>query len=345
MTFRNEQPRRMTPNESAALIRARRGQSSLPASLKGRLGHQLSEATSATKDRPGLLDDAARLAEAGRRGDKVIAHITPEEAALLKARGGSGTVNPRTGLLEFYDSSYDGGGQGNQNDSIGGGGFASDSRGGGGTTPGEQFADALGRGDKVDFSAPMADGGRDEGDRGRAAGRAGGIGGFNDSRGLLDRVGDFFSTKINDARANPIATAINMGFGMVPGVGTINTVSGLLGGRTVGDITTAAARGMTGFEATPTSAPTTPTAPDGFASDSRGGSEQGQGAPRAYAPTPQQTAEQVAQQALRQAIIQPPQAFNSWAGNRFAIGTEAGRPRAFNWWDGNQFRMPSGLLG
>lgn len=340
----------MTPNESAALIRAGRGQSSLPASLKGRLGHQLSEATSATKDRPGLLDDAARLAEAGRRGDKVIAHITPEEAALLKARGGSGTVNPRTGLLEFFEGSDQADSHGsNSSGMVGGdpsGGAPGGNMGGGSvTTPGEQLADALARGDKVDFSAPMADGGRDEGDRGRAAGRAGGIGGFNDSRGLLDRVGDFFSTKINDARANPIATAINMGFGMVPGVGTINTVSGLLGGRTVGDITTAAARGMTGFEATPTSAPSTPTAPDGFASDSRGGGDHGAPAPQAYAPAPQRTAEQIAQQALRQAIIQPPQAFNTWLGNKMQIPQNPGTPRAFNWWDGNQFRMPSGLLG
>jgi len=38
----------------------------------------------------------------GRRGDKILAHITSEEARLLKARGGSGTVNPRTGLPEFW---------------------------------------------------------------------------------------------------------------------------------------------------------------------------------------------------------------------------------------------------
>jgi hypothetical protein len=33
----------------------------------------------------------------------MLAHITPREAAMLKARGGSGTINPDTGLPEFDD--------------------------------------------------------------------------------------------------------------------------------------------------------------------------------------------------------------------------------------------------
>lgn len=61
--------------------------------------------------------DVAQLAEMirrfGRGEDKILAHITPEEAAMLKDSGGSGTVNPMTGLPEFqrdYDfdlGSYD----------------------------------------------------------------------------------------------------------------------------------------------------------------------------------------------------------------------------------------------
>ena len=44
----------------------------------------------------------------GRGKDTMLAHITPKEAALLKRRGGSGSVNPDTGLPEFEDSgSYD----------------------------------------------------------------------------------------------------------------------------------------------------------------------------------------------------------------------------------------------
>jgi len=41
------------------------------------------------------------IAAEGRMGDTTLAHINIEEAALLKAHGGSGTVNPATGLLEY----------------------------------------------------------------------------------------------------------------------------------------------------------------------------------------------------------------------------------------------------
>lgn len=39
----------------------------------------------------------------GRGRDTVLAHITPDEAKLLKKRGGRGSINPDTGLLEFED--------------------------------------------------------------------------------------------------------------------------------------------------------------------------------------------------------------------------------------------------
>ena len=41
----------------------------------------------------------------GRGKDTLLAHITPEEAKLLKKRGGRGSINPKTGLLEFDDFS------------------------------------------------------------------------------------------------------------------------------------------------------------------------------------------------------------------------------------------------
>jgi hypothetical protein len=50
----------------------------------------------------GLASVASYLASQGRNGDSMLAHITPEEAALLKRRGGSGTINPVTGLPEFF---------------------------------------------------------------------------------------------------------------------------------------------------------------------------------------------------------------------------------------------------
>jgi hypothetical protein len=46
---------------------------------------------------------AAMLSSKGRGNDTLLAHITPREADILKAAGGSGTINPDTGLLEFYD--------------------------------------------------------------------------------------------------------------------------------------------------------------------------------------------------------------------------------------------------
>ena len=60
-----------------------------------------------TKLTKALGTDLASIAELlrskGRGRDSILAHITPKEAALLKKRGGSGTVNPDTGLLEFDD--------------------------------------------------------------------------------------------------------------------------------------------------------------------------------------------------------------------------------------------------
>lgn len=49
----------------------------------------------------------ARLATKGRFGDTELVHVNKREAALLKALGGSGTVNPKTGFREFYDAPSD----------------------------------------------------------------------------------------------------------------------------------------------------------------------------------------------------------------------------------------------
>jgi hypothetical protein len=66
------------------------------------------------KMRMGGGTDIAQLAEMirrmGRGGDKILAHITPEEAVMLKEQGGSGEINPMTGLPEFqeeYDPNMD----------------------------------------------------------------------------------------------------------------------------------------------------------------------------------------------------------------------------------------------
>jgi len=52
--------------------------------------------------RGGIAEAARIVAQQGRNGDTMLAHITPEEARFLRARGGSGTINPVTGLPEFW---------------------------------------------------------------------------------------------------------------------------------------------------------------------------------------------------------------------------------------------------
>jgi len=50
----------------------------------------------------GLKTLAKELQNKGRNGDTILAHINPQEAGILKALGGSGTINPDTGLPEYF---------------------------------------------------------------------------------------------------------------------------------------------------------------------------------------------------------------------------------------------------
>jgi hypothetical protein len=49
----------------------------------------------------GARELAEMLRQMGRGPDTVLAHITPEEAEMLMRMGGSGDINPNTGLPEF----------------------------------------------------------------------------------------------------------------------------------------------------------------------------------------------------------------------------------------------------
>jgi hypothetical protein len=53
------------------------------------------------KETYGLENAAEMIRRQGREDDTVLAHITPQEAGILKLLGGSGTINPYTGLPEF----------------------------------------------------------------------------------------------------------------------------------------------------------------------------------------------------------------------------------------------------
>jgi hypothetical protein len=50
----------------------------------------------------GLKSLAQELPNYGRYGDDMVAHISSDEARMLQAMGGSGTINPQTGLPEFF---------------------------------------------------------------------------------------------------------------------------------------------------------------------------------------------------------------------------------------------------
>lgn len=72
-----------------------------------RLARVLKTDIMADLDMKGL---AQVLRSRGRNGDTMLAHITPKEARKLKREGGAGTVNPDTGLPEFFDFGADYGG-------------------------------------------------------------------------------------------------------------------------------------------------------------------------------------------------------------------------------------------
>lgn len=50
----------------------------------------------------GLKSLAQELQSKGRYGDTMLAHINPYEAGILQGLGGSGTINPDTGLPEYF---------------------------------------------------------------------------------------------------------------------------------------------------------------------------------------------------------------------------------------------------
>jgi hypothetical protein len=56
--------------------------------------------------RGGLASAAKHLASRGRGGDTMLAHINPREAEVLRRMGGTGTINPMTGLPEFKGKAF-----------------------------------------------------------------------------------------------------------------------------------------------------------------------------------------------------------------------------------------------
>lgn len=171
---------------------------------------------------------AERLEELGRGGDTILAHINPREAALLKAAGGSGTINPHTGLLEFSDAGV------------------GESWSGGGT---ETSVGGFGNGvtaDNIGGDAPIGQGGGQIADlspEDQSLIDQGGLFSPSFSQDPMGYLGDKAKSWASDVRDNPVRSAIDLIASFTP-IGTLNTLAGLLTGHTLGSVTTAAGRGI-----------------------------------------------------------------------------------------------------
>lgn len=113
----------------------------------------------------GIKGLAQNIQSMGRNGDSILAHIMPQEAAMLKRMGGSGTVNPKTGLLEFFGFSDFGGGMVSEGGSMGGVDYNDGGAGFGGqdvNTGGGGYSWSGGDGNGRD-SSPSAGGGGSSG--------------------------------------------------------------------------------------------------------------------------------------------------------------------------------------
>lgn len=175
----------------------------------------------------------SQLAKYGRGNDNrasggMVAHISAEEAAKLKREGGAGTINPKTGLPEFFSES----------DPMGN----AESYGYGGDTSDQSRADS----DNAALSQAIA--------AAEIAAQTGqaptGIPGYQtgQNQGFLTDLGYRASDKIQNMAENPFRTGIDFAAGFIPGVGLLNTISGWLGGPTIGGGITSGARALSGYD-------------------------------------------------------------------------------------------------
>ena len=77
-------------------------QSSMYEQRQGQYDNQYGGNYSDYRGEEGMKFSPNELAKLGRNGDTQLAHINPQEAQMLKAMGGSGTINPYTGLPEYH---------------------------------------------------------------------------------------------------------------------------------------------------------------------------------------------------------------------------------------------------
>lgn len=147
------------------------------------------------------------LARQGNHGDSMLAHINPAEAMMLKQVGGVGTVNPKTGLRQFWE---DGGGAGNSAGADSG--HQGDGNGGGGAKGGNGGGNS----------------GANQGSGGYTGTHAGGPGFGSGPTGSPSGGGGQYGSNggyNGGITVNPGRSIASLGLGLIPGVGPI--LSGL----------------------------------------------------------------------------------------------------------------------
>lgn len=161
------------------------------------------------------------------------------------------SVHPETGLPEFYGEGGSDGGE------PGGGGTGADTSGsGGGSGPsggGDKSSGDVGSGggsqtdsgpDTSSGTGPGSAGGKMGGEIGTGHGSGASVGGSGFGGGIADPGLPEGATSftginavdraLNEIAAHPAQTAINAAFGAVPFAGMANSLSGLMGGPTIG---------------------------------------------------------------------------------------------------------------
>jgi|GEM_PF-1704559 len=150
-----------------------------------------------------------KIASMGINKDKILAQITPREAAILKMHGGSGRINPRTGLPSFDDGGgggeggSEGGGGGNEGGNEGEGGYGNEGDSlGSNEAPGEQSQSQQDQQDQSQYSYNPSD-------QYGADYIGPGYSGANSDQGSL------FSTSAYDDNSMPSMNSINSNFNSV----------------------------------------------------------------------------------------------------------------------------------
>jgi hypothetical protein len=195
---------------------------------RGALGRSMERGYASGGSAKSPLQMAQRLQRMGNDGDTILAHINWREAALLKARGGAGTINPRTGLLQFDEGSDGPNGANGNGNGTGGGTGGSNSDPNGGTGGGTQGGNSTpGGANGMGVGGGNASGGANSGPD---KGVSGGDGTPSGAPGT-DQVGATTGLSASQAMGvPPEVMGVLSAAGKVPGLGVPGAIAGVLAG-------------------------------------------------------------------------------------------------------------------